>query len=285
MELTRKTRGFTLVELIIVIVLVGIVAAIVSMQLKPALESYLAVGRRANLADQADGALRRMVADARAAVPNSLRLHSAQCLEMVPTSDGGRLRTGVDVDPLHPDSKVFDPAAPGQEFDVLSELTAARQQDWIVMGNQSGNDVYGGTNSARIRTLKDSPSKDVALKRMSLDSALSLPGGYDGGRFVVVPQAQLGVSYVCVNPGISADGNGTGALLRVSGYDFRNRANAACPAAPADAPVVASKVASCNFIYQSGVTQQSGYVQLTLGLSNGGEAANLTVGAHVENVP
>ncbi|WP_296952736.1 prepilin-type N-terminal cleavage/methylation domain-containing protein [uncultured Massilia sp.] len=280
----RRTRGFTLVELVIVIVLVGIVGAIVSMQLRPALASYLAVGRRANLADQADGALRRLVADARAAVPNSLRLLTdCNGVEMVPTSDGGRLRTLPDVD--RSGSVPFDPAKPAVAFDVLSQLPATAPGDWIVMANQSAADVYGTANSAQIDTLAASPDPALGVSRMSLKSAMTLPGGYNGGRFVVVPNAQLGVSYVCANPGV-ANGSGTGVLLRVSGYPFRGRPAATCPDLT-NAPVVASKVAACTFIYRENenATQQSGYVQLTVDLADGGERTTLTMGAHVENVP
>lgn len=279
----KRQRGFTLVELVVVIVLVGIVGAIASMQLKPALESYLAVGRRANLADQADGALRRIVADARAAVPNSLRLLTPQCMEMVPTTDGGRLRTLPDT--ARTDSAPFDPARPGTAFDVLSVLSRAQARDWVVMGNQSPGDVYGNANSAQIASIAASPAAAIGTARMTLATAMTLPGGYDGGRFVVVPDAQQAVSYVCTGVGTS-NGSGTGALLRVSGYGFRNRANGACPDT-ANAAVVASKVADCSFIYRenSSATEQSGYVQVRLGLADGGETSTITMGAHVENVP
>jgi MSHA biogenesis protein MshO len=56
---------------------------------------------------------------------------------------------------------------------------------------------------------------------------------------------------------------------------------------PADAPVLASKVAACAFVYSPnhGATQQSGFVQLQLTLADGGESVALTLGAHVSNVP
>ena len=70
----NKEHGFTLVELVIVIMVTGIIAGIFAMQFGPALQNYLAVGRRANLTHLADTALQRMVNEIHTAVPNSLRL-------------------------------------------------------------------------------------------------------------------------------------------------------------------------------------------------------------------
>ena len=43
----KSQRGFSLVELIVVIVLIGILGGIFAMQVLPAIRAYLAVGQRA----------------------------------------------------------------------------------------------------------------------------------------------------------------------------------------------------------------------------------------------
>ena len=69
-----RQRGFTLVELILVIVLCGIVAAMVGAVLSRPLEGFVAQSRRAELVDIGAGALDRMTRDIRMAVPGSLRV-------------------------------------------------------------------------------------------------------------------------------------------------------------------------------------------------------------------
>ena len=57
-------RGFTLVELIMVIVIMGVVGGMVSVFMKGPIDAYISGGRRAALTDTADTAVRRMDAAA-----------------------------------------------------------------------------------------------------------------------------------------------------------------------------------------------------------------------------
>lgn len=279
----RRQSGFTLVELIIVVVLTGIVGAIVVMQVRPALQTYLSVSRRANLVNQADVALRRIVADVRVAVPNSLRQEATaagQCMEMVPTKDGGRYRMAPDLD--HPaDSSVFDPASTPIAFDVLSTLNDSAAKDLIVVGNENSDDLYLGKNVAQIASL-DGALAGIRKHKITLATGASLPGSYDGGRFVVIPKQNQIVGYLCVNP---TPGAGNGTLQRT--VRTIKDGQASCPTNPLTVALLASKISQCSFVYREneGATQQSGYLQLRLGLSDGDETVTLTMGAHVENVP
>lgn len=282
-----QQRGFSLVELIIVMVLIGAIGGIIAMQIKPTLQGYLAVGKRAGLTDQADSALRRIVTEVRSAVPNSLRLGNAQCLELVPSSDGGRYRSGPDVDPTRTGEAFLDFDAPTNEFDVLTTFMAApRSGDLLVVGNQNNSDVYQGINGPNVRTIKQvaaPPAGWMGEHRVTLlePQQLTIPNGYTGGRFVVVPGG-LAVSYICTQ-GLN-DGSGTGQLVRVVRPIAPGQV---CNGIPANAPVLASKVERCEITYSpnQGATQQSGFMQMQLTLTDGGESVSLTIGAHVNNVP
>jgi MSHA biogenesis protein MshO len=281
--LAKGQRGFTLIELIVVMVVTGIIAGTIVVFFKPAVDSYVAVGRRARLTDMADTALRRMSRDIRLAVPNSIRSPNSQCFELVPTSDGGRYRMGPDTiwDGLHPatPSAYFDGTTAVSALDVLSPLsTTPAPGDWLVIDNQNTNDVYAGTDRAAIQSVGSPPDPSLGYGRITLQAATQFPSGYNGGRFVVVPNTQNAVFYVCAGTGIDASGSGTG---------YNPATPSMCPTPVGTTPIVASEVASCSFVYSptQGETQQSGFVWMNLQIAEQGENVALVYGAHVDNVP
>jgi MSHA biogenesis protein MshO len=292
----RPAPGFTLVELIVVMVVMGIVAGILSMMLAPAFQSYMMVARRANLTQHADTALRRILGDVRSAVPNSLRVLApsagVSCLEMVPTTTGGRFRTDVDITATAAaPSDPLDLSQADDIFDVLTTLSPLpAANDWVVIGNQNTDDLYGLTSPTReqISLIATPAPSSFGQHRITLKAKHQFPYGYEGGRFSIVPDAQQAVTYFCTGAGVDASGTGTGTLNRYSHYGFPATQTTCQPAgAGVIVKKVATRVSSCNFIYNasSGATQQSGFVQLQMTLSDNNEAATLSVGAQVENMP
>ena len=282
-RIARCQGGFSLVELILVIVLIGIIGGVLTLQLAPAIQSYLLISQRAGLTSQADTALRRITTEVRAAVPNSLRLNNAQCLDFVPTRDGGRYRMGPDT--ARTDTVHINEAETGAAFDVLTPLNALPlENDAIVIGNRSPADVYSGANVGTVdNATGPSPSAQAGISRIVLEAPIQIPSGYDGGRFVVVPDGQRVVTYLCTQ-GMDASGNGAGRLVRFARNTF-----AAPPlcTAPAGAALVATRVSDCSFVVYAnqGATQDSGYVQLQLTLTERGDSVPLTIGAHIDNLP
>lgn len=275
-----------------VIVIVGVMAATLVVFFKPAFDSYLAVGRRAGLTDLTDTAMRKMTRDIRLAVPNSIRLATPQCVELIPTSTGGRYRTAPDTvwDAANPGdpSRPMDMSSAVAVFDVVTPLTSTPVAgDWVVIDNQNTNDVYAGSNRAAIQSPGTPPSASLGVYRITLSAATQFPIGYDGGRFTIVPHSQNAVFYVCASPGLDANGDGTGRLYRFANYGFNADSPAACPAPVAATPVLVSHVESCSFIYapNQGATQQSGFVEVQLKVTQQNESVSLVYGAHVDNVP
>ena len=299
MPTRHRQRGFTLIELIIVIVISAVLAATLVVFLKPAMQGYLASRARADLTDQADTALRRMVRDVRLAVPNSVRTPNAQCFELLPTSTGGRYRAGPETlndsgpgcTPGANCSAPLDTARATTVFDVLTPLSSTPVVgDWVVVGNQTPADVYGGANRAAISAvaaLGGASAATYGRLRISIAST-QFPLGYDGARFTVVPNAQQAVFYICsgADGTLDAGGNGKGTLYRLANYGFNSAYPGSCPSTAA-AAVLATRVRSCSFIYDpnQGATQQNGFVWMELELARNSEAAHLAMGAHVENGP
>lgn len=291
--LMRK-RGFTLVELTMVMLITGVLAGSMTVFFKPAVDSYLAVGRRAGMTDVADGAMRKMIRDIKMSVPNSIRIANPWCVEMVPASDGGRFRTGPDTDPANSPGMWIDTGVAVAAFDILTPFNSTVSAgDWVVIGNQNTNDVYANINDANsnraaIQGHVASPAATAGQRRITLTAPpKQFPIGYGGGRFLIVPNSQQAVFYACANPGVDSNGTGTGTLYRFSAYGFNAAAPGACPTATSATPIMASKVANCAFIYSAnaGATQESGFIEVQLTLQNQGEAVSLQYGAHVENVP
>ena len=292
---SRTQHGFTLVELVLVIVITGIIAATLTVFVRPAIESYLTSRSRADLTDQAETALRRMVNDVRVSVPNSIRTPGSQCFELIPTSTGGRYRSGPDTvnDALSTCtastcSAWLDTSQATTAFDVLSPLSATPAAgDWVVVGNQNPADVYSGVNRAAIASVGTPANAAFGRHRLTVAST-QFPIGYDGGRFTVVPNAQRAVFYVCsgADGTLDASGNGKGTLYRLMNYGFNASYPGVCPST-AGAAVLASQVRSCTFTYDpnQGATQQNGFVWMQLEVARNSESAHLAMGAHVSNAP
>lgn len=272
-----KQSGFTLVELVMVIVLLGVLGAGLTSFLRPAVQSFADTRRRAELTDMADLALRQMAQDIRRAVPNSLIRHSQTCLQIVPTKGGGRYRMADD--PAG-GSAWLDTTAPVSQFDVLTPLTTGEipaADDWIVIGNQNTGDVYAGINREQVSAvLTPGPANGLYEHRITLKTAKQFPEGYDGGRFLVVANNEQSVFYSCVIP---SDGS-TGRLYRtVAGF---GATAASCSSTGA---LVATDVEQCVFTYNVGATQQSGLVWMQVQLLRDGERITLSRSTHVENAP
>ena len=279
--------GFTLVELVIVIVITAVLAVAASLYMRPAFEAYADTRSRSEIASVAAVSLQRIARDVAMAVPNSIRTPDAACFDLVPSSASGRVRLGTDI--VNSGSVPLDLSQPTAQLDVLTPLDSLPAAGtWLVMGNQTAADLYAGLTRTAIAGSAGEPGA-LGTARLTLASAFQFPQGLAGGRFQLVSAAQGVVSYVCSGAGV-AQGRGTGTLWRISGQAFSAVAPGSCPdVAPgmAGAQRIATGLSSCSFSYDPGATssQQYGLLALQFGFTRGGETATLVNTLQVLNKP
>jgi MSHA biogenesis protein MshO len=280
----RQLQGFTLVEMIVVIVITGIIGGIVAIFLRSPVQGYVDSARRAELTDIADTALRRISRDLHLSLPNSVRVTgtcsgATTCyVEFIPTTGGGRYR----------DSKsslgagdILDFSVADTSFDVLGTMPTVNVGDQIVVYNLgiAGADAYtGNTGAADVRRVVS----NVGANNISIASGNKLPfdscqydtSGYvvGGCRFQVV---QTAVSYAC-DPV-------AGTLTRWQGYTIQAAQPTASPGGTT--AKMATNVSACSFNYAVGASQRSSLMTIHLTITEQGESVNLYAATHVNNVP
>ncbi|MEI8159034.1 MAG: prepilin-type N-terminal cleavage/methylation domain-containing protein [Burkholderiales bacterium] len=287
--ISARHRGFTLVELIMVIVLMGVIGGIMSVFIRGPIDAYISAGRRAALTDVADTTARRIARDIRRALPNSIRPNGANCLEFIPTKTGGRYRVQ---DNLAGDSLDF--AISDTTFNRLgsnSALPASQQiaqNDLIVVYNLgiAGADAYdvttalGSTNWTTVSAAPTEPAGYVPAETVIPISGFKFPLSSGSNRFHVVAANEQMVSYVC---------SGTTLFRAVSTVPT---AAASCPTATAGSATVSAIATNVNcpgtsFTYTGPDLQRNALVTMVLSIqdSSATETVNLQHEVHVDNTP
>lgn len=287
-------KGVTLLELVVTMVVLGIIAAVAAVFVQPAFESYFATQRRAEIADVADTAMRRLTRDIRLALPNSARVDATnRFLEILITKNGGRYRALNDDDnPVATAEDPLDFSAPDSAFDTLGLLPALGDQqvqanDYVVIHNLgiAGANAYDPTaaepNIAQIAAFGAGALPDE--QRITLAAPTRFPLESPGRRFFVVSGP---VTYACMGVGTAA-GEGTGTLRRWSGYAIELRGGLPPTTLPAGATeaVLANRVSACQLQYTALPMLGRGLVAVRLAVTRANETVTLYFEAQVNNVP
>jgi MSHA biogenesis protein MshO len=308
---TMRARGFTLIEAVMAIVLVGILGAIVATFIRVPVQGYVDSVERADLTDTADLTLRRMARDIRLALPNSVRITSdSHGIEFIPTKLGGRYLAAEDgvvstvqVLDFSAASKTTltvagpalalstDPSPVGKNGIVLGA-------DYLVVSNLGPGfapaDAYQlnapppeGINIAKITAATGTDWPSVTIASNVFASQLP-PMPSPMARFQVVGQP---VTYFCAP---AADGSWT--LYRKWNYGFNAAQDDPTVSIASDPSVLgvpqqrvlANRLApnGCTFHY-SALLQRSALVILTIELlpRSVGKNVRLVHQIHVDNTP
>ena len=261
-----RQQGFTLMELIMVIVIAGILATMTVGFITKPMEAYVDLSRRAELVDSAEMSMRMMARDIRRALPNSVR-EITDGFEMINTVEGGRYRDKQD--PSDPSTTPLILPG-GVEFDVLGNLNNAPDtSDFIVIYNltNTGND-YNAYNSPGVGIWnRVGIAAGSTTSKITMNEAMGITQGSPRQRFFIVDEV---IRYQCT-----------------AGVLYRQQCSIApSPTCGTSAPI--SKHMDCgstSFSYQPGTAARAGLVTINLSLISEGERISLLHQVHVDNVP
>ena len=302
-------HGFTLIEMVVAIIILGIVGATFGLFIVPAINANQAVERRAALVDSGEFAVRRMARDIRTALPNSVRVSyvagTGFAIEMIPAIDGGRYCLSGDANCAGA-SQILAIGSSDTDFDILgcfhnATFTGATFPSTafrLVVGDSTGA-VYSasGTNavvtpastSVTLSTVNGGGAGSGACglssgastsyrHHIALSAGQTFPNGSSRRRVFVI---QTPVTYIC--------NKSAGTLIRYYNYSISSTApTPTSPPAGASSALVTDKIDTtnanpCVVTTLTSDVQAQGYVKLSLVLANAGETVQLNHETQLDN--
>jgi MSHA biogenesis protein MshO len=288
----QRARGFSLLEAIAVIVIVGVIAAMVTVFMGRPIQGYFSSTARASMADVADTALRRIGRDVRLALPNSVRVDSSgMFLEFLPVKTGGRYVQN---------DNCFSTVCSSITTmgDMLTNVQITAGSDLVAIYNQYNNSaadcapstagVFSAYCGHGVAVLSSASGAGTTSNTFNFGSTtFQPPGGSPTRRIFVI--AASPVTYAC--------DAAAGTLWRISGYTRQSTqpANlAAAPLSTATSKVALAVNATCptagagvppRFSYSSGASERYSLLSAWITLQSQGETVSLLQQIHVDNTP
>lgn len=275
----RQRGGFTLIELVMVVMLIGIVAGVLAPIIAGNVKAYRDTSARTELVARGRMALARLARELHQSLPYSVHLISSTALEFVSSSHGGRY-----VDLL--DSAISNAQCPpNQRFHLPSNrstlcLLTMEESPGLVAGALL---VIGNESASQLRS-NSSPGSWVALNATPTTPATTSAlwsVGFASHKFLNASQGRHYFIADFIHE------------IALNGTELRWRRTAATAAAIASDYDNALDVSGSDALLINGVSSLSfqylpaadGMLRITLILTEGAESITLHEGIYVRNAP
>jgi len=271
----RKTIGFSLIEVIVVIAVLGIITAGTAIYIVNSMQAYSDSMRRDQIASLARVATERVVRELRNALPNSVRIQT--------TSVAGTTTHCLEYFPVVRASAYLDlpTTAPTISFAAVPFASPGAGSFHVVVYPYAATPLYAAVNPGQVANF-DNASNTLAGK-VRLSPAHQYSYASSRQRFFVVAQP---VSF-CID-------DGTNRLNRYSAYGIDSSQSAppqvtpgvpAVPARLADNVYLADGGAVIPFRYTPGSQSRAALVMLDFRFMQDGEWVRLHQEVQLRNAP
>lgn len=271
-----RAHGFTLLELLLVILITGVIAIVAGPVIVGPIRGYADQELRAELVDSADQALRRIARDVRNGLPYSLRVaHTGSAIEMINVIDAARYRSGGSGNggqrlTFTNGETSFNLTG---RFTRLDNSGTAYAYPLVIYNLGPGVPDQNAYDGDRVLyadgfVLSDDGGAFTNEDRISMNNNHRFDSHSPERRIFVVDQS---ISYACTG----------GGLYRLTGYGID-------PATPALATIatgvlLTDNVSSCAFRYDPGGTMRPGLLMMSITLAKDGESITLLHQVQVNN--
>ncbi|MEM7563337.1 MAG: type II secretion system protein [Pseudomonadota bacterium] len=285
MKLLTRQNGFSLLELITVVVILGVLAAGGGLLITRPIEAYDDMVRRQQLVDQGEMALRQIARDVRRALPNSVRVDgTGLAVEMFNTVDGARYRDENQTLIGGP-ADILDFTTADSSFNLLGTLNnpATFSGSYrLAIYNTVANTLYADAAANGVSGVITPDTSTVAFAvspnypaehQITISAPFQFSQESPGQRVFLVDAP---ISYVC--------DIGNSRIVRYRGYTI-SAGQLVPPPLDGTTDTVISQLSSCNMAYAVGTAQRGGVLTIQIGIDDSGETINLLHQIHVVNVP
>lgn len=296
MMLYKKQKGFTLIESIITIIIIGIVSSTVSLIIGNYLENYDATSRRTMMQTSAQLAVERISREIRIALPNSVCIPDVSATNCTPTiiaakpirdkvffikiKDAGYYQDSSGFYPNGTTQREALPVVPAPAstlVDIVSGIDlAAQNNDYLSVYNINNESIYAPNNFPQI----------VSVTPMDVDAGVA---GNDIIRLQIssksfpLPSPKRRAHIIEPNTTIFYLENGNLRLGKSATFD----APGFNPADPENSYLLLQNVTNLSFNYDPGSPQRAGLLNIDITVEDPIQKENIHIihGVHVYNAP
>lgn len=298
---TKIIKGFTLIELVIVIIITSILAGIGSRFIDFPVKAYMDVVNRQEVVNAADLVFTKMSRELRGALPNSVRVKpgNSKILEYLHVKRGFRYRrngpggaaaklrvkrfdNSFNVFGLFPSDML---GSNGYRVVVYNLGSEGTNSDDPLDGLNAYSDVLRSTGgfAPRNSSVTTLASNNATLSNLTTEGRVTLSTSH---KFPFVSQAQR--VYFVDTPVTFICNTTTKTVTRYDNYSItpiQPTNPSASPLSSATAVVLANNISDCAFTYDRNVTASSGVVKVYMEFESDGKKTKVFDQVRVSNVP